>query len=374
MRIVLLVVLGLISHSASSQWFESGGWLGLEINQSLRKDWAWSVQYENRWDSDLTRHKRGILDASIENTFFSAVKVNVQYRYSEERNRMDGYTPQQRLALRLSSEGDIGKGKWQARFMTAKGIGPKSQSMDLNWMEEGQSGRFRLGYQHKRQGHWRWKTDLELFPDLDKFPEQKTRFRWLVSRELNDALSACLGYVWSQEWNAVDAQAQHIVKANLSWTLDRPKKRKKPKPLIPAALVMAADLRDLESPLHPPVCTLESVYVAEVNAKGQPADWIVIANQSDNWCTLKGWRLTDSWEKPGLEFQSIVLPPNGSWKGYEKGQGGFDFGISAKGERLFWIHPEGQMQEVEVRPQSSESPQAIEFFGKSIPLVEPKND
>ena len=143
MRIVLLLAFGLLAQSSWGQWSESGGWLGLDVNQSLRNDWAWSVQYENRWDADMTRHQRGILDASIENNLFAAVKVNLQYRYSEERNGMGGYTPQQRLAVRLSSEGDMGKGEWNARLMAAQGVGTKSLSTDMPWLEEGQSWRLR---------------------------------------------------------------------------------------------------------------------------------------------------------------------------------------------------------------------------------------
>jgi len=374
MRIVLLLAFGLITHSMWSQWSESGGWLGFEVNQSLRNDWAWSVQYENRWDADLTRHQRGILDASIENDLFSAIKVNLQYRYSEERNGMGGYTPQQRVALRLSSEGDMGKGEWNARFMTAQGVGPKSHSTDMPWLEEGQSWRIRFGYQHARQGPWRWKTDLELFPDFEEFPEQKTRFRWLMTREINDALSTCFGYIWSQEWNAVDPQAQHIVKANLIWKLNSPKKRKKSKVKIPEARIMVADRVKQVAPVQPIVCSSDAAYVSGVHAKGQPADWIVITNRSNNWCTLKGWRLTDSLEKTGLEFDAVVLPPQARWKGYEKGEGSFSFGVSADGERLFWIHPEGQMQEIQVGPQASEYPQSFDLLGKGIPSERLEND
>jgi hypothetical protein len=374
MRIVLLLAFGLLAQSSWGQWSESGGWLGLDVNQSLRNDWAWSVQYENRWDADMTRHQRGILDASIENNLFAAVKVNLQYRYSEERNGMGGYTPQQRLAVRLSSEGDMGKGEWNARLMAAQGVGTKSLSTDMPWLEDGQSWRLRWGYQHERRGPWRWKTDLELFPDLKQFPEQKTRFRWLITREINESLSACMGYIWSQEWNAMDPQTQHIVKANLSWTLDRPKKRKKPKAKIPMARVIMATPVNSVAPVAIPVCTSEAVHVSEVHPKGKPADWVVITNRSDDWCTLKGWRLTDSLAKSGMEFGAIVLPPQARWMGYEKGQGAFDFGISADGERIFWVHPKGQMQQIEVLPQRSEAAQSIDLLGKSTPSSGLEND
>ncbi|MDE0980313.1 MAG: DUF2490 domain-containing protein [Flavobacteriales bacterium] len=374
MRIVFLLAFGLIAHSTWCQWSESGGWLGLEVNQSLRNNWAWSVQYENRWDADWTRHQRGILDASIENTLFSAVKVNLQYRYSEERNRTGGYIPKQRLAFRLSSEGDLGKGEWNARFMTAQGVGAKSHSTDMPWLEEGQSWRFRVGYQHARQGLWRWKMDLEQFPDFQQFPEHKTRFRWLITREINESLSACMGYIWSQEWNAIDPETLHIVKANLSWALDRPKKRKKSKTKIPVARVIPANPLNSVTPVAPPVCTSEAVYVSEVHSKGEPADWVVITNRSDDWCTLKGWRLTDSLAKPGMEFEAIALPPKAKWVGYEKGQGAFDFGIASDGEWIFLVHPNGQMQQIEVLPQRSDAAQSVDFLGKSKPSSGLEND
>ncbi len=374
MRIALLLVLGLFTQSIWGQWSETGGWLGVEVDQELRNDWAWSLQWENRWDTDLSRHQRGILDASIEKNLFSRITANVQYRYSEERNRTGGYTPRQRLALRLSSEGQWGIGKWNARLMGSQSLGPSIRANDTPWMEVDESVRFRFGYQHDWTGLWRWKTDIELFPDFETFADQKTRFRWLFTRQVNQALSASIGYIWSQQWNAVDPQTQHILKTNLSWTLDRPKKRKKSKTKIPSALVMVAEQGNQVAPVVPPVCTSEAAYVSEVHAKGQPADWIVITNRSESWCTLKGWRLTDSLEKSGLEFDAIVLPPQGKWKGYEKGQGSFDFGISADGERLFWIHPQGQIQEIQVGPQQGKGAQSIDLLGRSMPAGWPEKD
>lgn len=374
MRIALLLVLGLFTQSTWCQWSESGGWLGLEVNQSLRNNWAWSVQYENRWDEDWTRHQRGILDASIEKDLFSRITANVQYRYSEGQNSSGGYTPQQRLALRLSSEGQWGIGKWNVRLMASQSLGPSVGANETPWMEVDESVRFRFGYQHDWIGPWRWKTDVELFPDFESFADQKTRFRWLLTRQVNQSLSASIGYIWSQEWNAVDAQTQHIIKTNLSWTLERPKKRKKSKNKIPRARVILADHTNQVAPAVPSVCTSEAAYVSEVHSKGQPADWIVITNRSESWCTLKGWRLTDSLEKPGLEFDAIILPPQAKWKGYEKGQGGFDFGVSADGERIFLVHPTGQMQQIEVLPQRSDAAQSIDFFGKSTPSSGLEND
>ena len=137
---------------------------------------------------------------------------------------------------------------------------------------------------------------------------------------------------------------------------------------------MVADRVKQVAPVQPIVCSSDAAYVSGVHAKGQPADWIVITNRSNNWCTLKGWRLTDSLEKTGLEFDAVVLPPQARWKGYEKGEGSFSFGVSADGERLFWIHPEGQMQEIQVGPQASEYPQSFDLLGKGIPSERLEND
>ena len=216
--------------------------------------------------------------------------------------------------------------------------------------------------------------DLEQFPDFQQFPEHKTRFRWLITREINESLSACMGYIWSQEWNAIDPETLHIVKANLSWALDRPKKRKKSKTKIPVARVIPANPLNSVTPVAPPVCTSEAVYVSEVHSKGEPADWVVITNRSDDWCTLKGWRLTDSLAKPGMEFEAIALPPKAKWVGYEKGQGAFDFGIASDGEWIFLVHPNGQMQQIEVLPQRSDAAQSVDFLGKSKPSSGLEND
>ena len=73
MRIALFLILSLFTQSMWGQWSETGGWLGVEVDQRLRNDWAWSLQWENRWDADLSRHQRGILDASIEKKLFSRI-------------------------------------------------------------------------------------------------------------------------------------------------------------------------------------------------------------------------------------------------------------------------------------------------------------
>ncbi|MDO7740825.1 MAG: hypothetical protein MUP94_04025, partial [Flavobacteriales bacterium] len=66
--------------------------------------------------------------------------------------------------------------------------------------------------------------------------------------------------------------------------------------------------------------------------------------------------------------------PQARWMGYEKGQGAFDFGISADGEWIFWVHPNGQMQQIEVLPQRSEAAQSIDLLGKSTPSSGLEND
>ena len=128
--------------------------------------------------------------------------------------------------------------------------------------EEGQSWRIRMGYQHRRQGAWRWKTDVELFPDFEKYPEMKTRFRWLLSRKLNESISAVMGYVWSQEWGGSDPQTQHVIKANFSWTLNKLKKRKKKRVRIPdSRLIQSADVNSIIDS-NVSLCSLDAVYIS----------------------------------------------------------------------------------------------------------------
>jgi hypothetical protein len=366
MRFVCLFGFALLAHSVFAQWQEGGGWFGLEVNQSLRKDWAWSVQYENRWDADFSRHQRGILDFAVEKDLFSKVKANLQYRYSEEHNAWGGYSPRQRLSIRLNSSGSLGKGEWNARLMGAQTLGKRTLASEMPWLEEGQSWRVRMGYQHKRKGAWRWKTDVEFFPDFEEYPENKTRFRWLLSRRLNAAMSASMGYVWSQEWGGSDPQANHILKANMTLTLNGPKKRKKASERIPDARIISAPESKSIIYSNPAVCPPDAVYVSEVHSQGEPSDWIVISNRGDSSCSLEGWRLTDSLEKLGFVFNAVVMPSKSIWKGFEKGKDSFEFGISAKGERIFWIHPEGQTQQIEVLLQEDKESQTFGFSGKSL--------
>lgn len=343
--IVLLVVVAAAgSSTARAQYADVGLWFGTGLKQEVSKAWNWTVEWENRWNMGLSHHDRMLVDLGLERRLNKHWDVSAQWRWSEE-DEVLGYLPSSRIALRFTGGWKLGHGQMKTRLMATQDVMNSSNSEDIGNANFGPTLRFRTGYDFQLNQRWEVGMSCELLksPPLMIRNDLRSRLQMGVSRNMSDSWTLSAIYLLGNEWFEADPWTDHILRIQSNWNLadwnEWRSRQRLPKartyPQQPAARLSL-------NPSEISVCSSEHLRWSEVDAKGDPADFIELKNTSNQRCSLEGWRLTDSLEQLGLIFGPVFIPAEGYWVGFEGGQESFDFGISSEGESLFLISPTGE--------------------------------
>ncbi len=362
MRGIVLLTCAAFAAVASGQYTDTECWVGTGVGQSLNKTWSWSLQWENRWTQGASWHEQGLVDVALEYRMNKHWDLNVQYRFAERQQFDGGYAARRRIALRAVGRWKTGRGKWTTRIMTSENWAARPWFSGA--LPEGQVApsmptvRSRVAYGHRVTN----RLDAEL--SWEVFHRQGGRWseRWQVSlgTKLSKQWDLELAYLWGNQWLDPDPWRSHVLRIQTSYSLrnaERPFKR------IPSTLVYSAGKRSAIKGACP-VCTSDQVRITEIHAKGIPADYIEVQNNSNAICSLKGWRITDDLTADGWVLPEGCLAPGAVLLGYEKGRGGFLFGLSTSGEVLFLLDPEGNVKrQIQVLPSTENRAQGIGKMG-----------
>lgn len=351
---------------AQGQYTDVECWLGAGVDQSLNKDWSWSLQWENRFTQDASWHEQGLIDAALEYRLSKHWDLNMQWRFSERLGLDGGYTARRRLALRASGSWKWGGGKAAIRLMATE-----------DWLARtvfsaGESGslsrdftpvlRARLGYGFKLNKRWKADASWEVF--YRSGGAWSERWQFAVGADFSKRWGAELAYLWGNVWMEADPWRSHVVRVQTTYTLrkpDRPFRR------TPALRVYEGGQRMRTVPVPEsecPVCGPNAIRITEVHNQGQPADYIELQNASNQRCSLMGWRLTDSIERKGWALPQVCLEPRALVLGYQDGLNGFPFGLSADGEALILVAPSGELvREFTLLPANKNKSQGPDFSG-----------
>lgn len=349
-RGIVFLVLGAMISTAQAQYTDIGGWAGLTLEQKVKKDWSWSLKWENRWSMAGTWHDRGFVNAGVAYKLNKMWSAEAQWRWVERQRDAGFYESVRRFAVRLDGKAKRGPGQWKWRLMTTKAWNPMT-GMEGNAVSEDLVQRFRLGYAWSPSNSWSLVPSYEVFmKDMaGGSAELSSRFQLQLKREINKQWTVGTAYVWSDEWQSADPWDEHVIRLNVTWQLPdvkgKDRKGKGRKKTIPPARVYSSNGKRW-SPQRQSVgrCNSAQIYLSEVHAKGDPADYIEVRNAAQEPCDLEGWELTDNQDQPGLVFGTMILPSGGCWLGYESGKGSFSFGISAESEIIYLKIPSGEVR------------------------------
>ncbi len=335
--------------TAQAQYTDTGGWLGFGVDQKLDKDWSWSMKWENRWSMGGTWHDRGFVNTGIGYKLNKNWSLGVQLRWIERQRSKGFYASGRRIAVRLNGEAKGGPGEWKWRLMSTKAWGPHALSEEMD-ISDDLVQRVRLGYAWQVRDGWTLVPSYEVFSKNlnQRSMDLSSRLQLQLRHKINKRLNASLAYLWSDEWQTDDPWREHVIRFNLNWKLPDWKGNDR-KRSVPAARTYATDgNRRSKGRQSVSQCKSSQVFVSEVHAKGDPADFIELSNASTEPCSLKGWSLTDDLEKAGLVFGSTVLPPEGCWLGYQNGKDSFSFGVSTDFEIIYFKNSAGGVQVLEL--------------------------
>jgi hypothetical protein len=320
-----------------AQYTDVEAWLGAGIRQSFRSDWTWSLQWENRWNQDLHWHEQGLIDVAVDRKLSKHWEVSAQWRFSERQEMVGAYTSQRRAALRLNGSWKAGAGDFALRIMGTEAWSPMRSSGEFKLNDWEPTTRIRLGYGQRVGESLKADVSWEWFRRLDG--DMSERWQASLEKEIAKDWDVELAYLWGNPWREVDPWGSHVFRFQTRFTLPDGSKGK-PK-FIPPARVFTngKPARPAHEDCLP--CALTDLYIQEVHAKGDPADYIEIVNKGGDTCDLLGWQLTDDLSAEGFTFGAVSLAPGAVWLGYEDGKNSFRFGIAAEGESLFLIQPDG---------------------------------
>ncbi len=342
--IVFLLLCAVISTS-QAQYTDTGGWAGLSLEQKIKKDWSWSLKWENRWSMAGTWHDRGFVNAGVAYKLNKIWSAEVQCRWIERQRDAGFYEPGRRFAVRFDGKAKSGPGQWKWRLMTTKAWNPMT-GLEGNAASEDLVQRFRLGYAWSPSNSWSLVTSYEVFlKDMaGGSAASSSRFQMQLKRKINKQWTVGTAYVWSNEWQSVDPWAEHVMRLNVTWRLPDFKRKGRKKIIPPARVYSSSGKRWSPQRQLAGRCNSEQIYLSEVHAKGDPADYIEVRNAAQEPCDLEGWELTDNLDQPGLVFGPMILPSGGCWLGYESGKESFSFGISAESEIIYLKIPSGELR------------------------------
>jgi hypothetical protein len=344
-RCLVLVCLTVIVGTASGQYTDMECWLGTGVDQSLNKQWSWSLQWENRFTQDASWHEQGLVDAALEYRLNKHWDLNMQWRFSERQGLDGGYTARRRLALRAAGSWKAAGGKASLRLMATEDwlaqpvfAGVESLTVDRDFTPV---WRTRLGYGYKLNKRWKADVSWEVF--FRSGGQWSERWQLAVGADLPKRWGVEVAYLWGNVWMESDPWRSHVVRVQTTYSLRKPDRPLRP---IPAARVYEDGQRMRRvsaAELECPVCAPSALCITEVRTQGQPADYIELQNISDQRCSTAGWRLTDSVEKEGWALPVECLEPQALILGYQGGRNGFSFGLSAAGESLILVGPDGEI-------------------------------
>lgn len=326
----------LLSAMSFAQFSDYEMWLGTGIKQQVAKEWSWSVQWENRWNQGIRWHDQGLVDFAIERRLNKHWNVNGQLRVSERQEVFGGYLSRRRWAVRLNGDWNAGPGKLLIRMMLTEAYEPLTALDGINKDAWEPTTRLRLGYSWDWNDYWESGASWEVFRTATGAWSE----RWTTSigRPLASSIDIEMGYLFGNEWYESDPWRSHTFRVKTTWTLQdwNPKKR-------PTLSVVWKDGERFRQPGEKDCapCRIEMLRVSEVNSKNDAGDYIEIQNAGPAACSLKDWRITDDLSSAGFQFDEVILPESGCWLGYEGGRNSFDFGLSADGEVLYLMPPDG---------------------------------
>lgn len=365
MREGLVIICLLLGFSSThAQYTDFGGWAGMGVDQKIKKDWSWSLKWENRWSMGGTYHDRSFVNAGLNYKLNKIWSAELQWRWIERQRNQGFYEPGRRFAFRLNGKAKGGPGEWKWRLMTTKAWNPMS-SAEGGIVVDDLVQRVRLGYALELMDRWTLVPSYEVFSKNwgGDSPDLSSRLQVQLKHELTKKMSVSLAYVWSDEWTTTDPWMEHVMRLNVSWKLPKWSANTR-KPNVPSARVYAGNGKRWSPPRQSyPTCKSGQIFISEVHAKGVPADYIELRNASSETCDLIGWSLTDELQSEDLRFGTTVLPPEGCWLGYQKGKGSFSFGISSDLETIYLKNPEGEVELLEVRFDDPNRSVTIDIVG-----------
>ena len=129
MRKGLVIICVLFGFSSThAQYTDFGGWAGMGVDQKIKKDWSWSLKWENRWSMGGTYHDRSFVNAGVNYKLNKTWSAELQWRWIERQRNPGFYEPGRRFAFRLNGKAKGGPGEWKWRLMTTKAWNPMSSA------------------------------------------------------------------------------------------------------------------------------------------------------------------------------------------------------------------------------------------------------
>lgn len=361
------------SQPLHAQYTDTEFWLGSGVSQSINKDLSWSLQWENRWTQGMRWHDQGLVDAALEYDLNKHWSLNAQWRFSERQLAEGGYATRRRGALRLLGDWKAGGGKVKGRLMWTESWNPLLGWEDIQTRTWEPTTRMRLGYVHALASQTRAEVSWELFYRGDG--QWSERRQASASWDVSKYWAVGASYMFGNTWKDDDPWRAHVLRIKTTWTLPSVRKIRRTSP--PARIYKDGNAVGSRKMSACPPCKVNQLRLTEVNGKGEPADFIELLNEGDAPCDLKGWRITEALDRSGWTFPSVVLPASACWLGFEGGRNSFDFGISADGETLFLIGPNGVnfqkhlvLESTEYRSQGVDKSGVWNIFEPSPGLVE----
>ena len=103
-RGIAFLVLSAVIGTAQAQYTDIGGWAGITLEQKVKKDWSWSLKWENRWSMGGTWHDRVFVNAGVAYKLNKMWSAEVQWRWIERQRDPGFYEPSRRFAVRLDGK------------------------------------------------------------------------------------------------------------------------------------------------------------------------------------------------------------------------------------------------------------------------------
>jgi hypothetical protein len=350
------------------QGLERGGWTGMALEQQWSDRWSGSLGVETRWGNDLRAHRSSFVDAALEYALNKRYALNFQFRSSLAGPVSGALEPVNRAALRLSGNWKWGPGRVEARAMWQYAQrGPWHP--EWGWPAEARATqRLRLGYELSRRGPVKLGANVEYMARSAVWNPSALRIRMDSDWKISERWRWGLGYQWEQDLGRTFPERSHTLR--MSWTYSLPDRMEHVKtPPIPSPTIAPqpeAALRDssafaaavflaggvlggVEVPGDLPVCLARQVFISEVQTDSP--DYVEWHNPSPQPCSLSGWRFDDDLAlQDWLGNARAWIPAGGCLLLYAGGLGGFQSGLSAKGDVLFWASPDGGSGQLNLDP------------------------
>ena len=210
-RGVLLVAMALLPWLGVAQ-----GWLGVDLGQSLRNDWAWGMSTQIRSESAALGFNEVVSDASVRRTFdaVDGLAVDGQWRTGWEAPLEGGLLTSWRWATSVRYKHKVGDDALVFRVRHQWG-GP--------WMRAWDNARWRtqLRWVHDLPKGWKAIPSLEGFFRMAEGGSQALRARIVLDKKLSKRRHISCGAQWQ---TSPSGPSTTTVLCTYDWTLKKPKK------------------------------------------------------------------------------------------------------------------------------------------------------